>query len=41
MEEREEAIVEVPDLELPETSTRKHRKVRKSSKIENLKEDIS
>jgi hypothetical protein len=41
MEEREEATVEVLALELPETSTRKHNKVSKSSKIEKLKEEIS
>jgi len=32
---------EAQDVEVPETSTRKHNKVNKSSKIENLKEEIS
>jgi hypothetical protein len=42
MEESEEVVVEVPALELPETSTSKHSKVNKSSKmIENIKEEIS
>jgi hypothetical protein len=42
MEEREEDAVEVPALELPETSTSKHNKVNKSLKmIEKIKEEIS
>jgi hypothetical protein len=37
MDEKEEAEVEAPDLEIPATSTSK---ISKSSKIENLKEEI-